>query len=113
MPAPAAKAHYYSFIDKATYEGMVAQGKFKFSHRAMQAALPAALAHHPRSSPPPPTPQPPLPPPPLPVLPPTPYTTTFITNRRTPTLRPKAALLVNLYQDEPILNQARPLPQRY
>ena len=37
--SPSTQAHYDALIDKGTYEEMVAAGRFKFSHRAMQARL--------------------------------------------------------------------------
>ena len=91
------KAHYDSLINKGTYEEMVAAGRFKFSHRAMQARLLADLYISPFK--------------PLTLLSSssssssTTTTTTTITTI-TPFYLLKAALLVNLYQDEPILNQA-------
>ena len=92
------KAHYDSLINKGTYEEMVAAGRFKFSHRAMQARLLADLYISPFK--------------PLTLLSSssssnsTTTTTTTTTTTITPFYLLKAALLVNLYQDEPILNQA-------
>ena len=86
---------------------MVAAGRFKFSHRAMQARLLADLHSFPSeplappaapaaaAAPAAPAAAPPPAPPPTPAPPPAP-----------PPYVLKAALLVNLYQDEPILNQA-------
>ena len=76
---------------------MVAAGRFKFSHRAMQARLLADLYISPFK--------------PLTLLSSSSSSTTTTTTTTTiTTITPfyllKAALLVNLYQDEPILNQA-------
>ena len=90
------KAHYDSLINKGTYEEMVAAGRFKFSHRAMQARLLADLYISPFK--------------PLTLLSSSSSSSSTTTTTTITTITPfyllKAALLVNLYQDEPILNQA-------
>ena len=40
------RVHYFGLIDKGQYEQMAADGKFGFSHRAMQAALLINLYQH-------------------------------------------------------------------
>ena len=71
------RAHYYSIIDKDAYERLAAEGKFQFTHRAMQVSPGHAPAPAPSE---------------LDVL-------MFGASMQ-------AALLINLYQDEPILHQA-------